>query len=66
MRIRIPMTTAERHLAELARRREARLHGREPERGKSADGPYTPLSLDHPLPITHPLFDTCPRRCLGW
>ena len=42
------MTTAERHLAELARGREARLHGREPERVKSADRAYTPLSLDHP------------------
>jgi len=48
MRIRTPMTTAERHLAELARGREARLHGREPERVKSADRAYTPLSLDHP------------------
>ena len=58
MRIRTPMTTAERHLAELARGREARLNGREPERVKSADESYTPLSLDHPLPSTHTLFDT--------
>jgi len=36
----------------------ARRHGREPERLPSKDGSYTPLVIEHPLPSTHPLYDT--------
>ena len=55
---RTPTTSAEKALAEMARRQQARARGREPSRAESKDGSYAPLVIESPLPVGHPLFDT--------